>query len=1441
MIDFRSARETRASAFDYIQIRIASPEEIRGPRDSKERERLEMAGLRSWWSWGEVTKPETINYRSFKPEKDGLFCERIFGPVKDWECHCGKYKRIRYRGVICDRCGVEVTLSKVRRDRMGHIELAVPVAHIWFFKTLPSPMGNLLDLTLRDLEKVIYYSNYVVIEPGDQEVHTNELLDEEQFLTLRAKAKDEGDTAFLADIGAPAVRDLLRRLDVDKIADELRAQVIVETSQHKKKQQLKRLKIVDAFRNSGDNGDVRNKPEWMILDVVPVIPPDLRPLVPLDGGRFATSDLNDLYRRVINRNNRLQKLIVHRAPEVILRNEKRMLQEAVDALFDNGRRSKAIRGRGKRPLKSLSDMLKGKQGRFRQNLLGKRVDYSGRSVIVVGPELKLHQCGLPKAMALELFKPFIIHKLVEKGIAETVKRAKKIVEKESSEVFEILEEIIRDHPVLLNRAPTLHRLGIQAFEPVLVEGKAIRIHPLVCAAFNADFDGDQMAVHVPLSYEAQLECRVLMLSSNNILKPADGRPVAEPSQDIVLGCYFATKGFAGFDDISKDPKKVAALHSYTSASEVEMALALGRVNTHTPLRFLVERDGAKTWVVTTVGRVLFNQIIPAELPFQNRDMKKKALSELVFESYRKSGLAGTVQFLDRLKEFGFRNATRGGVSIGIEDLEIPADKEQLLEEATTRVERFQKAYQTGNITNGERYNKVIDTWTHANNDIAEAMVKRMKESQNGFNPVYMMFDSGSRGSRDQIRQLAGMRGLMAKPQKKLTGGIGEIIESPIKSNFREGLSVLEYFISTHGARKGLADTALKTADAGYLTRRLCDVAQDVTITEEDCGTIMGLEISALKEGEDIIEPLAERIVGNVAAEDVEDPQLIDDSGRRALLVESGSMISEDVAKQIEEAGIDSIKIRSVLTCEAKRGLCRMCYGRNLATMAMVDIGEAVGIIAAQSIGEPGTQLTLRTFHIGGTAARIAEQTARKSKVQGFIEYGDRLISVTNPEGQQIVTSYEGEVFIRASADKNAIVSARLAVPLGAVLMVKDGAEVKKEQVIFSWDPYTNPIIADVTGEVRFVDLVEEESVSEELDELTGLRQRVVIEDREKKLHPHIEIWQTKGGKEKRIRDFVIPVGAQLIVEHGAEIAAGTIIAKISREAYKTRDITGGLPRVAELFEARRPKDPATISEVDGIVRFGEIKRGKREIFVQSLKADGSPDDSQEAQLYEVGAGKHLRVHEGDRVRAGDRLSEGPVNPHDILRIKGPRAVQEYLLNEVQEVYRLQGVKINDKHIGVIVRQMLQKVRVLDPGAGDSEFLEGENVDKAVFRDANDRAKKKKQKPASSEPLLLGITKASLTTQSFISAASFQETTRVLTDAAIRGAKDNLIGLKENIIIGHLIPAGTGMYRYQEVDMDVAPPPMAELPQGAEAFAGLSGTPMAAEIASPFAALPGEDA
>jgi DNA-directed RNA polymerase subunit beta' len=1419
MIDFRSGREPKSSSFDYIQIRIASPEEIRGPRDSKERERLELQGQRTWWSWGEVTKPETINYRSFKPERDGLFCERIFGPVKDWECHCGKYKRIRYRGVICDRCGVEVTLSKVRRERMGHIELAVPVAHIWFFKTLPSPMGNLLDMTLRDLERVIYYTNYVVIDPGEQEVQEKELLDEDRYLDLRAKAKGAGDAAFKADIGAPAVRALLERLNVDKLADELRDAVATETSQHRKKQMLKRLKIVDAFRNSGNSGEGRNDPRWMILDVVPVIPPDLRPLVPLDGGRFATSDLNDLYRRVINRNNRLQKLILHRAPEVILRNEKRMLQEAVDALFDNGRRSKAIRGRGKRPLKSLSDMLKGKQGRFRQNLLGKRVDYSGRSVIVVGPELRLHQCGLPKAMAVELFKPFIIHKLVEKGIAETVKRAKKIVEKESPEVYEILEEIIEDHPVLLNRAPTLHRLGIQAFEPVLVEGKAIRIHPLVCAAFNADFDGDQMAVHVPLSFESQIEARLLMISSNNILKPSDGRPVAEPSQDMVLGCYFLTKEPADFDR----PEAKAAAPRVGSLAELDMGLATKRLAYHSPAHFW-DAEG-KAWVYTTVGRVIFNSILPETLRraggFQNQVLRKKDLSELVFESYRQAGLASTVQFLDSLKEFGFRYATMGGVSIGVEDLEIPVEKANLLQDAEARVERFQRAYATGQITFGERYNKVIDAWTHANNDIADAMVKTMQRSKGGFNPVFMMFDSGSRGSRDQIRQLAGMRGLMAKPQKKLTGGIGEIIESPIKSNFREGLSVLEYFISTHGARKGLADTALKTADAGYLTRRLVDVAQDVTITEEDCGTILGLEMSALKEGEDIIEPLRERIVGCVALDAVIDPHELDQHERPKVLVEAGRLIDEETAQAIEDAGIETVRIRSVLTCEAKRGVCRMCYGRNLATMDMVDLGEAVGILAAQSIGEPGTQLTLRTFHIGGTAARIAEQTVRKTKVEGVIEYGDRLTFVETPEKQRVVTSYEGELVLKAAAHGEGAklsVHSRFHVPLGATVMVDNGAKVARDSVLFTWDPYTNPIMTDVAGVVRFVDIVEDETVREELDELTGRRQRVIIEDREKKLHPHIEIIQKKGEKEKRLRDFVIPEGAQLTVEDGQEVYAGQTLAKVSREAYKTRDITGGLPRVAELFEARRPKDPATISEIDGTVRFGDIKRGKREIYVHP--------ESGEPQLYEVPAGKHLRVHEGDRVRAGDRLTEGPVNPHDILRIKGPRAVQEYLLNEVQEVYRLQGVKINDKHIGVIVRQMLQKVKVVEPG--DTEFLEGEHVDKLTFREVNERAVKKGGKPATSEPLLLGITKASLTTQSFISAASFQETTRVLTDAAIRGAKDDLLGLKENIIIGHLIPAGTGIYRYHEIDIE-PPEGFQPPPPPPEPVAGVAPSPFPEEV------------
>jgi DNA-directed RNA polymerase subunit beta' len=1405
MIDFPRTREPRSSDFDFIQLRIASPEEIRS------------------WSFGEVTKPETINYRSFKPERDGLFCERIFGPVKDWECHCGKFKRIRFRGHICDKCGVEVTLSKVRRERMGHIELAVPVAHIWFFKTLPSQLGYLVGISLRDLEKVIYYASYVVTHPGQQDVKYQQLLDEDEYYELRVKAREEGDSIFRAEIGADGVRTLLRQLDqgdrpieernrdgrgLDRLADALRIEVANETSQHRKKMKLKRLKVIDALRNSGTSPETRNKPEWLIMDVIPVIPPDLRPLVPLDGGRFATSDLNDLYRRVINRNNRLKKLMEMRAPEVILRNEKRMLQEAVDALFDNGRRSKAIRGRGKRPLKSLSDMLKGKQGRFRQNLLGKRVDYSGRSVIVVGPELRLHQCGLPKLMAVELFKPFIIHELEKRGEAETVKRAKKLVERDDPKVYEVLEQIIKDHPVLLNRAPTLHRLGIQAFEPVLVEGKAIRIHPLVCAAFNADFDGDQMAVHVPLSFEAQLEARVLMLAANNILLPSSGRPVASPSQDLVIGCYYLTKAPLELQDVeevlnsprtAKDrredaQKRLAAIYDsaprYGRFSEAETAIAVGRASYQTPCWFFYERkptaeeeqrEGPRgKWIRTTAGRVLFNSVVPDEMGYWNLTMGKKDLGDIIFQAYRSVGLRRTTEFLDALKDFGFRYATLGGISVGLIDLVVPNEKGEILRDAEDEVQRFTRAYQNGVISNGERYNKVIDTWTHANNDVADAMVKRLERSSSGFNPVFMMMNSGARGNRDQMRQLAGMRGLMAKPQKKLTGGIGEIIESPIKSNFREGLTVLEYFISTHGARKGLADTALKTADAGYLTRRLVDVAQDVTVTDEDCGTILGIEMAALKEGEDIIEPLKDRIVGNVALEDVYDP--IDGE----LIVEAGELIDEEASDAIEDAGIQTVKIRSVLTCESKRGICRQCYGRNLATMGMVDIGEAVGILAAQSIGEPGTQLTLRTFHIGGTAARIAAQTQRKSKVDGKATF-ERITYVETPGAERIVTSREGEIVMMT---KEGAIRSRLAVPYGATLAATDGQMIESGDLLFSWDPYSEPIVADHGGKVNFVDIVEDETVREELDESTGRRQLVITEDREKRLHPMIEIWD-KGSRNK-LREFIVPVGAQLTVRDGEAVEPGTTLAKISREVYKTRDITGGLPRVAELFEARRPKDPAVITEIDGNIRFGDIKRGKREIIVE-------PPQGAE-RVYEVPVGKHLRVHEADQVRAGDRLSEGPVNPHDILRIKGPRAVQEYLLNEVQEVYRLQGVKINDKHIGVIVRQMLQKVRITD--GGDSEFLEGEHVDRVVFRETNQQLIAKGKTPARSEPLLLGITKASLTTQSFISAASFQETTRVLTDAAVRGARDELIGLKENIIIGHLIPAGTGVFRYHDVEFDV---------------------------------------
>ncbi|MFQ5679878.1 MAG: DNA-directed RNA polymerase subunit beta' [Gemmatimonadota bacterium] len=1398
MIDFPRHRGGGPAEFDWIRIKIASPEEIQS------------------WSHGEVTKPETINYRSFKPERDGLFCERIFGPVKDWECHCGKFKRIRYRGHVCDKCGVEVTLSKVRRERMGHIELAVPVAHIWFFKTLPSQMGYLLGMKLRDLEKVIYYAAFVVTNPGNQEVDYKQVLEEDEYWELSEKAAEEGDKEFRAEIGAEAVRTLLSQLEVDELAEQLRFEVMHETSKHRKKKKLKRLKVIDAIRNSGEAPETRNNPEHFIMDVIPVIPPDLRPLVPLDGGRFATSDLNDLYRRVINRNNRLKKLLEMRAPEVILRNEKRMLQEAVDALFDNGRRGKAIRGRGKRPLKSLSDMLKGKQGRFRQNLLGKRVDYSGRSVIVVGPELQLHQCGLPKQMAVELFKPFVIHELERREYAETVKRAKKLVEGDDPRVYEVLEDIIKDHPVLLNRAPTLHRLGIQAFEPVLVEGKAIRIHPLVCAAFNADFDGDQMAVHVPLSFEAQIEARVLMLASNNILKPASGRPIASPTQDMVLGCYYMTKPLPGFEELTEADD----LPRFASAEAVEQALANGVLCTdggtpdyHAPLSFFVHRcptcgrtamrrascegpgddshestEMVGEWVVTTVGRILFNAILPREMAFVNETMGKGVLGDLVFRAFRKAGLRRTTEFLDRLKEFGFRHATLAGLSIGMNDMEIPADKATILSEAQANVDRFTKAYQKGVISFGERYNKVIDAWTHANNDVADAMVHGLASSRDGFNPVYMMFDSGARGSRDQIRQLAGMRGLMAKPQKKLTGGIGEIIESPIRSNFREGLTVLEYFISTHGARKGLADTALKTADAGYLTRRLVDVAQDVTVSEEDCGTVLGLEVAALKEGEDIIEPLKDRVVGNFAAEDVIDP--IDDE----VIVEAGNMIDEEKAQEIEDSGVQSLKIRSVLTCESRRGICQRCYGRNLATMELVDIGEAVGILAAQSIGEPGTQLTLRTFHIGGTAARIAAQTQRRSKLKGKIGF-DRITHVAADGARRVVTSREGQILMRTGGDER--VRSRLAVPYGATLHVEEGQEVGQGDLLFSWDPYSEPIVADHVGKVHFKDIVPEETVREELDEATGRRQQVIIEDRDKKLHPRIDIVSNGG---KKLREFIVPVGAQLLVRDGEAVGAGETLAKISREAYKTRDITGGLPRVAELFEARRPKDPAVITEVDGRISFGTIKRGKRELIVTT--------DDDEEKVYQVPVGKHLRVHEGDLVRAGDRLSEGPVNPHDILRVKGPRAVQEYLLNEIQEVYRLQGVRINDKHIGAIVRQMLQKVRITDPG--DTDYLEGEHVDRVEFRETTQETLSGGLEPPRAEPILLGITKASLTTESFISAASFQETTRVLTDAAVRGARDHLRGLKENIIIGHLVPAGTGIHRYQDIEFLVGEPLQKEL-------------------------------
>lgn len=1313
------------NSFDAISVRLASPDVIRS------------------WSKGEVKKPETINYRTLKPEKDGLFCERIFGPAHDWECNCGKYKKVKYKGIVCDRCGVEVTLSKVRRERMGHIELACPVSHIWFFKITPSRIGNLLGLSLRELEKVIYYEEHIVIDPGDTPLKKKQLLNEE---TLQENKKLYGNS-FKAMMGAEAIRLLLQELDLDAMAKRLHKELTSQKTEQSQKRLVKVLRIVEDFCKSG------NKPEWMILNVIPVIPPDLRPLVPLDGGRFATSDLNDLYRRVINRNNRLKKLLELKAPDIIIRNEKRMLQEAVDALFDNGRHGKPVVGAMKRPLKSLSDMLKGKQGRFRQNLLGKRVDYSGRSVIVVGPELKIFQCGLPKKMALELFEPFIIRRLRNTGFVHTVKSAKRMVEKERPEVWDILDEVIKDHPVLLNRAPTLHRLGIQAFQPVLIEGKAIRVHPLVCAAFNADFDGDQMAVHVPLSMEAQIEARVLMLASNNLFSPADGRPIVAASQDIVLGCYYLTK---------EKPKSKGEGKIFFGPEEVILGYNDKEISLHAKIKVYIDNQ----LVETTCGRVLFNALLPEGIPFINKALDKAGLSDVISDAFKRFGHHRTIQFLEDLKKTGFEYATLAGISIGMQDLVIPKDKERYLQKAIDEVRDVESQYQRGIITEGERYNKIIDIWTRTTDTVSELVFKNLDP----FNPILMLADSGARGSRQQVRQLAGMRGLMAKPS-------GEIIESPITANFREGLTVLEYFISTHGARKGLADTALKTADSGYLTRRLVDVSQDVIVTERDCGTLNGISIGAIIEGDEIVVSLKERIMGRTTLDNIVD--IITDE----VLVGAGEEITEDKAEKIEAAGIEKIRIRSVLTCESKRGVCQLCYGRNLATGRAVELGEAVGIMAAQSIGEPGTQLTMRTFHIGGTASRIIEQSYIKAKNKGIIKYRNLKIVVSKSK-EILVLNRNGHISIH---DPQGRELEFYSIPQGASVAVSDGGSVSKDEIFVRWDPYTSPILTEVEGKVRLEDIKEGVTMRQETDAATGLTERVIVEHKGD-YHPQVVV-EDKDGQVLAV--YSLPTGAHIMVKDGQQIKSGDLLAKTARKITKTKDITGGLPRVAELFEARRPKDPAIISEIDGVVEFGVAKKGQRRIIVRN------PKTSMEKE-YLIPHGKHLNVYKGDNVTSGQPLSDGPIVPQNILRVCGDKALQEYLVNEIQEVYRLQGVKINDKHIEIIIRQMLRKVRIEDPG--DTNFLVGMQVDKFRFKEENERVKKIKKKPATAEPLLLGITKASLSTDSFIAAASFQETTRVLTDAACSGRKDTLAGLKENVIMGHLIPAGTGFGQHREIDV-----------------------------------------
>ncbi|MFZ9473597.1 MAG: DNA-directed RNA polymerase subunit beta' [Bacteroidia bacterium] len=1400
------------SNFSKITISLASPETI----------------LRR--SHGEILKPETINYRTYKPERDGLFCERIFGPVKDYECHCGKYKRIRYKGIVCDRCGVEVTEKKVRRERMGHINLVVPVAHIWYFRSLPNKMGYLLGYPTKKLDMVIYYERYVVINAGitaEKGIQKDDLLTEEEYLNLvdtlpkeNHLLDDKDPHKFIAKMGAEAVQDLLSRLDLDALSYELRDKANKETSQQRKNEALKRLQVIEAFRQANQN--VVNRPEWMIIKVVPVIPPELRPLVPLDGGRFATSDLNDLYRRVIIRNNRLKRLIEIKAPDVILRNEKRMLQESVDSLFDNSRKSNAVKTDSNRPLKSLSDSLKGKQGRFRQNLLGKRVDYSARSVIVVGPELKLHECGLPKEMAAELFKPFIIRKMIERGIVKTVKSAKKIVDKKDPIVWDILENALKGHPVLLNRAPTLHRLGIQAFQPKLIEGKAIQLHPLVCTAFNADFDGDQMAVHVPLGNAAILEAQILMLASHNILNPSNGAPVAVPSQDMVLGLYYLTKSKK---NLANDPVRGEGKLFY-NAEEVIIAYNERAVDLHAIIKVKVPNalENGKLvskMIETTVGRVLFNAVVPQEVGYINELLTKKSLRDIIGNVVKQTGMAKTAKFLDDIKELGFRTAFRGGLSFNLGDIQIPADKFTIIDDAHNQVDEVVNNYNMGFITNNERYNQIIDIWTHTNSKVTKKVLDTLSNDRQGFNPVYMMLDSGARGSKEQIKQLSGMRGLMAKPQKA-GDTTTSIIENPILSNFREGLTILEYFISTHGARKGLADTALKTADAGYLTRRLVDVAQDVIINETDCGTLRGLSMSALKNNDDVVESLYDRILGRTALNDVYHPT----SGE--LIINGGEIITEEFALQIDKSPLETIDIRSVLTCESKSGVCAKCYGRNLANGRLVQLGEAVGVIAAQSIGEPGTQLTLRTFHVGGTASNIAASSSLIAKYDGIMEIDElRTVERLNNENQKVNVVIGRSTEMRIIDSNTGITLTTGNVPYGSSLYIKPGTKVKKGDLICDWDPYNAVIVSEFGGSVEFKNIKENVTYREESDEQTGFKEKVIIESRDKTLNPVISIVDKKG---LGLKSYNIPVGAHIVINENAKIEPGQVLVKIPRLSGKTGDITGGLPRVTELFEARNPSNPAVVSEIDGVVSFGEkIKRGNREVIVEAKTG--------ERRNYLVNLSKHILVQENDFVKAGDALSDGAISPGDILSIKGPTAVQEYLVNEIQEVYRLQGQKLNDKHFEVIVRQMMRKVEIVD--AGDTIFLEQQLVNKADFmlendqlfgkkvvtdpgdspefkagqiitarrlRDENSILKRKDKKciesrdavPATANPILQGITRASLQTSSWISAASFQETTKVLNEAAVNGKVDRLLGLKENVIVGHLIPAGTGMRVYDKL-------------------------------------------